>query len=143
MDITSNTKLMQERACAMWEWQTKYHVFRSWRRLVEQKKRQQELATLALQLQWEKRYEMCSVSMFCNYNIRVSLPLVENKVKAYYSIDYILIILTAVWKWLLFIITTHWLLRYSLPGNNGYMDVKRHGQESERDNISTTKWLLF
>ena len=41
----------------MWAWQTKCRVFRSWRRLVEQSKRQRELATLALQLQWEKRYE--------------------------------------------------------------------------------------
>lgn len=42
----------------MWAWQTKCRVFRSWRRIVEQNKRQQELATLALQLQWEKRYEI-------------------------------------------------------------------------------------
>ena len=53
----NGAKLIQERACALWAWQTKCSVFRSWQRLVEQNKRQQELATLALQLQWEKRYE--------------------------------------------------------------------------------------
>ena len=42
----------------MWAWQTKCRVFQSWRKLVEQNKRQQELATLALQLQWEKRYSL-------------------------------------------------------------------------------------
>ena len=58
LDVVNNAKLIKERAYAMWVWQTKCRVFQSWRRIVEQSKRQQELATLALQLQWEKRYEM-------------------------------------------------------------------------------------
>lgn len=64
LDIVSNAKLIQERACALWAWQTKCRVFQSWRRLVEQNKRQQELSTLSLQLQWERRYEICEM-----YNI--------------------------------------------------------------------------
>ena len=58
LDVVNNAKLIKERAYAMWAWQTKCRVFRSWRRIVEQNKRQQELATLALQLQWEKRYKI-------------------------------------------------------------------------------------
>ena len=56
LDVVHDCKLAQEKAHTAWVWRTKCHVFQAWRGLVEQRRRQQELSNLALQLQWEKRY---------------------------------------------------------------------------------------
>ena len=62
VDVVHDARTAQDKAHTTWVWRTKCHVFQAWRGLVEQHRRQQEVANLALQLQWEKRYESLFLS---------------------------------------------------------------------------------
>lgn len=75
LDVVHDARTAQDKAHTTWVWRTKCRVFQAWRGLVEQHRRQQEVANLALQLQWEKRYESlflpCVLLVLTNYHMVV------------------------------------------------------------------------